>query len=123
MNQPKALYVGTHNYVDMGNITLSIPNDVHSDMRHFSEIKWSEVARKAIIKKIKTLKLAERLAKKSKLTKKDVDEFAKLIKSKAAKKLALIDHLLRNSEFTEKDAEILGEKIKRGIAKRHNIKS
>ena len=70
----------------MGNITLSIPDEIHKDMRHFSEIKWSEVARKAIIEKLETLRLAENLAKKSKLTEKDVAEFSKKIKSNATKR-------------------------------------
>tara|TARA_Y100000310_G_C20595802_1_gene770420 strand:+ start:210 stop:431 length:222 start_codon:yes stop_codon:yes gene_type:complete len=70
----------------MGNITLSVPNDLHEEMKHFSEIKWSEVARKAIINKIDTLRLAEKLAKKSKITEKDVKEFSKKIKSLATKK-------------------------------------
>lgn len=70
----------------MGNLTLSIPNDIHQEMRHFSEVKWSEIARKAIIEKIETLKLGERLARKSKLTEKDVKEFSKKIKSSATKR-------------------------------------
>jgi len=70
----------------MGNITLSIPEEVHNNMKHFSEIKWSEVARKAIVEKVETLKLAEKLANKSKLDKKDVLEFTKRIKSKATKR-------------------------------------
>lgn len=68
----------------MGNITLSIPEDVHRSMRHFSEVKWSEVARKAIIDKLEALSLAERLAKKSRLTQRDVEEFSKKLKSRAA---------------------------------------
>lgn len=70
----------------MGNITLAIPDDVHEEMRHFSEVKWSEVARKAIVDRIETLKLAEALAKKSKLTTKDLEAFNKKIKSAAAKR-------------------------------------
>ena len=70
----------------MANMTLSIPNEVHKEMKHFSEVKWSEVARKAIIEKVNILQLAENLAKKSKLTRKDVDEFSKMIKSKATKR-------------------------------------
>ena len=70
----------------MGNITLSVPEDVHKDMKQFSEVKWSEVARKAIIEKLETLKLAESLAKKSKLTEADVREFSKKIKSEATKR-------------------------------------
>ena len=70
----------------MGNITLSIPDEIHKDMRHFSEIKWSEVARKAIVEKLEALRLAESLAKKSKLTEKDVSDFSKKIKSNATKR-------------------------------------
>jgi hypothetical protein len=71
---------------EMANITLSIPEKIFKQMKHFSEIKWSEVARKAIIEKIETLELAEELAKKSKLTKKDVEEFSKKIKKEATKR-------------------------------------
>jgi hypothetical protein len=71
----------------MGNITLSIPNDVHLEMKKFSEVRWSEVARKAIVERIETLKLADNIASKSKITKKDVEEFNKRIKSAATKRL------------------------------------
>jgi len=70
----------------MANITLSVPDNIHKKMKHFSEVKWSEVARKAIIEKIEMLALAEKLAQKSKLTEKDVKEFNKKIKSSASKR-------------------------------------
>jgi len=70
----------------MANITLSVPEDVHKEMRHFSEVKWSEVARKAIISRLETLKLAESIAKKSKLSQSDVEQFSKRIKASATKK-------------------------------------
>lgn len=70
----------------MGNITLSIPEIVHKEMRHFSEVKWSEVARKAIQNKLETLRLAEKLAAKSKLTEKDILAFDKKIKAAATKR-------------------------------------
>jgi hypothetical protein len=85
----RLIYVPTHIYVQvmpMGNITLSLPEDVHSEMRNFSEIKWSEVARKAIVEKLESLKLAESLAKKSRLTRKDVEEFSRKINAGAAKR-------------------------------------
>jgi hypothetical protein len=72
--------------VTMANMTLSIPNDVHEEMRRFGEVKWSEVARKAIVERLETLRMAEDLAKKSKLTQKDVDEFSKKIKASASKR-------------------------------------
>lgn len=70
----------------MGNMTLSIPDEVQEEMKKFSEVRWSEVARKAIVEKLETLELAEKLAKKSKLTEKDVEEFSKKIKSSATKR-------------------------------------
>jgi len=70
----------------MGNITLSIPEEVRKEMKHFSEIKWSNIVRTAIIEKIETLKMAEKLAKKSKLTEEDIKIFSKKIKSLATKR-------------------------------------
>ncbi|MFO8077472.1 MAG: hypothetical protein R6U21_02350 [Thermoplasmatota archaeon] len=70
----------------MANITLSVPNEIHKRMKHFSEVKWSEVARKAIIEKIEMMTLAEKLAQKSELTEQDVKEFSKKINSSAAKR-------------------------------------
>ena len=79
----------SHTYVlviIMGNMTLSIPNEIQEEMKHFTEVRWSEVARKAIIEKIEALKLAEKLAGKSKLTQKDVDDFNKKIKNLVGKR-------------------------------------
>lgn len=70
----------------MANITLAIPDEARKEMREFSEVKWSEVARRAILEKLEKLKLAEKLASKSKLTQKDVDEFSAKIKSAASKR-------------------------------------
>jgi len=70
----------------MGNITLSIPDNVHKQMKHFSEIKWSEIARRAIVEKLEFLQMAEKLAQKSKLTEDDVKTFNKKIKASASKR-------------------------------------
>lgn len=44
----------------MTNITLSIENKVYSEMKKFSEIKWSEFVRKAIKQRINELSLIEK---------------------------------------------------------------
>jgi hypothetical protein len=72
----------------MANMTLSIPDDVHNEMKAFTEVRWSEIARRAIIDKLETLKLAESLARKSKLTKADVKEFSSKMKSLAARRFS-----------------------------------
>jgi predicted CopG family antitoxin len=65
--------------VIMANITLSVPDDLHQKMKKHSEIKWSEVARKAIEKKVHDLELLDELTSKSKLTEKDVLEISNRI--------------------------------------------
>lgn len=70
----------------MGNITLSMPDNICKQMKLFSEIKWSEIARKAIIEKLELLQLTERLAQQNKLTEKDVEELSKKIKAAATKR-------------------------------------
>ena len=41
--------------VVMPNITLSIPEDVYKRMKKYGEVKWSEVARKAIMEYLRRL--------------------------------------------------------------------
>ncbi len=71
----------------MVNMTLSIPEDISKEMKAFSEIRWSQVARRAIIEKLEVLKKTEEIASKSQLTEKDALELSKLIKKSASKRL------------------------------------
>lgn len=70
----------------MANITLAMPDDVHKRMKRFPEMRWSAVARESIIHRLAALERVNQLASKSKLTQKDIDEFDKLIKRKAAER-------------------------------------
>jgi hypothetical protein len=71
----------------MGNMTLAIPDELARRMKAFAEIRWSEVARQAIERRVTDLEALNKLLSKSKLTKKDVEEISKKIKSSAAKRL------------------------------------
>jgi hypothetical protein len=73
----------------MPNITLAIPEDLHTKMREHSEIRWSEVVRKSISQKIEDLDIMDKLTAKSKLTQKDVDTIASKIDGAVARKLGL----------------------------------
>jgi len=64
----------------MVNMTLSIPSDLHNEMMAHPELKWSEVARQAIEKKIKELHWMDELLKNSTLTEKDAKEIGDKIK-------------------------------------------
>ena len=67
-------------------MTLSIPEELAKKMKMFREIRWSEIARAAIERRIDDLETMNKIASKSKLTKKDVEEISKKIKSAAAKR-------------------------------------
>ena len=64
----------------MPNITLSLPEDIYSIMKQHGEIKWSEVARRAISDYAKKLALLDVLTKDSELTEEDVMELDEKVK-------------------------------------------
>jgi len=67
----------------MVNMTLAIPDALHEKMKQFNDIKWSEVARRAIEQRINDLEIMNKIASKSKLTSNDAEELAKKIKKSA----------------------------------------
>ncbi|MEK6898771.1 MAG: hypothetical protein AABW79_01605 [Nanoarchaeota archaeon] len=71
----------------MTNITLSVPEELAIRMKKFTEIKWSEIARRAIEQRVNDLEILNEIASKSKLTNEDVEKISKSIKSSATKKL------------------------------------
>jgi len=70
----------------MVNMTLSIPEELAKKMKLFKEIRWSEIARQAIEKRVEDLEIMNRIASKSKLTERDAIEIGKIIKRSASKK-------------------------------------
>lgn len=66
----------------MPNLTLAISEELHNKMKQHSDVRWSEVVRKSISERVEILDVVDKLAKKSKLTKKDVDEIAHKINRK-----------------------------------------
>jgi len=73
----------------MTNMTLAIPEDLHQIIKKHTEIKWSEVARKALWQQAKKIELMDKLLSKSELTQKDVEEINAKIKEGIAKKHGL----------------------------------
>jgi len=71
----------------MPNLTLAIPEQLHERMKQHSEIRWSEVVRIIIQKKIEDLEMLEKIAQKSKLTQEDVDEIAHKINREVFREL------------------------------------
>ncbi len=64
----------------MPNLTLSVPEDLYAEMRKHPEIRWSEIARQALAKKLEDLRQLDAILAKSKLTEKDVEDLSATIK-------------------------------------------
>ncbi len=64
----------------MVNMTLAVPEQLHDIMRQHTEIKWSEIARKAMWEHARKLELMEKLVANSRLTEKDAEEIGQKIK-------------------------------------------
>jgi len=73
----------------MANMTLAIPEELQEKLREHTDIRWSEVVRLALEKKVADLEMMERLTSKSRLTKKDAEEISESINREVAKKLGL----------------------------------
>lgn len=43
----------------MGNVTLYIPDDLHEKMKAFKELKWTQIIREMIERKLKELEESE----------------------------------------------------------------
>ena len=74
----------------MTNLTLAVPEDLHTIMQKHKDIKWSEVARQAMWEKARKLELMDKLLAKSALTEEDALEMGRKIKHGIARKHGLV---------------------------------
>ena len=72
----------------MANITLSLPEELYQKLKNHPEIRWSEVARKAIQQYLDELELLDKLTSKSQLTDDDVRDLSDLIDTQVIEKLS-----------------------------------
>lgn len=70
----------------MVNMTIAIPKELHNKMKRHNEIKWSEIARRAIREYIEDLEKLDKLTAKSKLREKDIDAIDHKIKKGLSKR-------------------------------------
>ncbi len=70
----------------MVSITLSVPPQLKQRMDEHDEIKWSVQIRAIIERELDDLEAMERVASKSRLTEKDVEELARKVDAGMAKR-------------------------------------
>lgn len=63
----------------MANVTVSLPDDLKRKMQELNYVNWSAVIRNVIEEKLNDFELVDRIAKRSKLTVKDVEELSKRV--------------------------------------------
>ncbi len=71
----------------MTNITLSISEQRYSKMKKHTELKWSDVARRAFEKKLLELDLVNKMLKNSEFTEEDAEAIGHKIKARIRKRL------------------------------------
>ncbi len=76
--------------MNMTNMTFAVHEELMSIMKRQKEIKWSEVARQALVEKAEELELMDKLVSNSKLTEKDAMEIGMKIKAGIAKRHRLL---------------------------------
>lgn len=72
----------------MPNVTLSIPEELHRRMKRHSELKWSDVARQAIEKKLNEVEFMEKVLANSTLTEEDAKRIGHIINAGLKKRLS-----------------------------------
>jgi len=65
----------------MVNMTLAVPEELHQVMKEHTEIKWSEIARRALWEHAKRLELMEKLVAGSRLTEEQAEVIGRKIKA------------------------------------------
>ena len=70
----------------MVSVTLSVSEELRKEMEEFKEINWSEVARAAIKKRLKLMKVFKEFTKDSELTEEDAIRLGREVTAKAAKR-------------------------------------
>lgn len=70
----------------MPNMTFSLPDDLHGEMRAHPEIKWAEIARRAIRQELERLHAYERAFARSEFTEADAVRVGREARRAAAKR-------------------------------------
>ena len=71
----------------MPNMTLALPEKLHREMKRHPEVKWSEVARRALARELERLQVYDRLLAGSVMSEKDAVEIGRTINRAASRHL------------------------------------
>ncbi len=69
----------------MATMTLSVPDDLYTVIKHHNEVKWSVIARNAMWEYARKVQILDSILAKSELTEMDADEIASIVKKSIRK--------------------------------------
>ena len=70
----------------MVTVTVSVPFELKNKMEEFSDVNWSEVARRAFSEKVRDLSFLKEFTRDSTLTEKDAIEIGRKVNAGLAKR-------------------------------------
>jgi len=70
----------------MPNMTFALPDDLHREIRAHPEVKWAEVARRALRRELERVHTYDRLLAGSRLTEDDAVELGRKVRRSAARR-------------------------------------
>jgi Arc/MetJ-type ribon-helix-helix transcriptional regulator len=73
----------------MTNMTFAVPEELHTIMKRHSEVRWSEIVRKALREHAQKIEAIDKILSKSKLTEEDVLKLGRKVNQDLAKKHGL----------------------------------
>lgn len=74
----------------MTNMTLSVSPELQKRMKRHTELKWSDIARRAFEKKLEEIEFVEKVLAKSRMTEEDAERIGEKIKHGIAKRHGLV---------------------------------
>lgn len=64
----------------MPNMTFAVPEELHREIRRHRDVRWSEIARRALVREVNRLHIYDRLLSQSVLTEADAVELGRRIR-------------------------------------------
>jgi hypothetical protein len=68
----------------MPNMTFAVPEELHREMRKHKDVRWAEIARRALAREVNRMHIYDRLLAPSRLTERDVVQIGRSIRRRTA---------------------------------------
>jgi hypothetical protein len=70
----------------MPNMTFAVPEELHREIRKHKDIRWAEIARRALAREVHRLHIYDRLLANSQLTEADAIEIGRSIRRRESRR-------------------------------------